>query len=227
MPTVFITGANRGIGLEFARQYGSDGWTVIATCRKPFQPGELATISGDIQVHGLDVNLHEQIDRLSQDLEGLPIDVLINNAGVFGPRNMSASNMDFAKWEQVFRTNTLAPLKIATVFSKNIRASEQRKLITISSMMGSITQNNGGGDYIYRSSKAAANQVMRSFAAADEGRDLIVANFHPGWVKTDMGGGNAAITSNESVKSLRKVIAGLTEADSGKFFNYDGTPYPW
>ena len=93
--------------------------------------------------------------------------------------------------------------------------------------MGSITKNSGGGDYIYRSSKAAANQVMRSFAGADEGRDLIVANFHPGWVKTDMGGGNAAITSNESVKSLRKVIAGLTEADSGKFFNYDGNPYPW
>ena len=227
MPTVFLTGANRGIGLEFARQYALEGWIVIATCRDPFMPGELATIKGDIQVHGLDVTLHEQVDRLSRDLSNTPIDVLINNAGIFGPRSMNATNMDYGKWEQVLRTNTLAPLKIATTFARNIEQSSQRKLVTISSMMGSLIQNNGGGDYIYRSSKAAVNQVMRSFSGAPEGRNLIVANFHPGWVRTDMGGAGASITPSISVKNLRESIANLTVEDTGKFFNYDGKPYSW
>ncbi len=190
-------------------------------------PGELATIKGNIQVHGLDVTLHEQIEHLGRELSETPIDVLINNAGIFGPRAMSATDMDYHKWEQVLRTNTLAPLKIAATFAKNIAASDQRKLITISSMMGSLTQNTGGGEYIYRSSKAAVNQVMRSFAGAPEGRDLIVANYHPGWVRTDMGGAGASILPSASVESLRKSITRLTVKDTGKFFDYDGTPYSW
>ena len=227
MPTVFITGANRGIGLEFARQYGTDGWTVIATCRNPITPGQLATIPGDIQVHGLDVNVHEQVNRLGQDLDDTAIDVLINNAGIFGPRGMSAENMDYIKWEQVLRTNTLSPLKVATTFAKNLAAGQQKKLVTISSMMGSITQGNRGSDYIYRSSKAAVNMVMRNFSADAPGQNLIVANFHPGWVQTDMGGSGAAITPTESVIGLRKCIAGLTKEDTGKYFNYDGNPIAW
>lgn len=227
MPTVFITGANRGIGLEFARQYGADGWTVIATCRNPFAPGELATISGDIQVHGLDVTVHEQVDHLARDLDGTAIDVLINNAGIIGPRGLSASTMDYDAWEQVLRTNTLAPLKVAAAFAPHVQAGREKKLITISSMMGSIAHNSGGGDYIYRSSKAAVNQVMRSFAGSPEGRGLIVVNFHPGWVQTDMGGPSAAIDTVTSVSGLRKAIAGLTKKDNGGFFNYDGTPIEW
>ena len=227
MPTVFITGANRGIGLEFSRQYGTEGWTVIATCRNPFTPGELATIRGDIRVHGLDVTAHEQVEHLAQELSDIPIDILINNAGIFGPREMSATNMDYRKWELVLKTNTLAPLKIATAFAKNIKMSDQRKLITISSMMGSLTQNKGGGDYIYRSSKAAVNQVMRSFAGSPEGRNIIVANFHPGWVRTDMGGDDASMSPATSVKGLRKSIGDLTINETGKFFNYDGKLYSW
>ena len=122
-----ITGANRGIGLEFVRQYGTDGWTVIATRRNPIAPGQLATIPGDIQVHGLDVNVHEQVDRLGQDLNDTAIDVLINNAGIFGPRGMSAENMDYIKWEQVLRTNTLSPLKVVTTFAKNLAAGQQKE----------------------------------------------------------------------------------------------------
>ena len=227
MPTVLLTGANRGIGLEFARQYGSEGWTVIATCRDPFLPGELATIKGDIRVHGLDVTLHEQIEHLAKDLCDIPIDILINNAGIFGPRQMSATDMDYQKWEQVLRTNTFAPLKMAATFANNIVASNQRKLITISSMMGSLSQNNGGGDYIYRSSKAAVNQVMRSFSDSPEGRNIIVANYHPGWVQTDMGGDSAPISPAKSVECLRRSIANLRTKDTGQFFNYDGKPYSW
>jgi len=227
MPTVFLTGANRGIGLEFARQYGADGWTVIATCRDPFNPGDLAAIGGDIQVHGLDVTNHPQVDRLAQDLDGVVFDVLINNAGVFGPRGMGAQNMDYAEWEKVIRTNSLAPLKVATSFAENVAASSQGKLITISSVMASITQAGGGSDYIYRSSKAAVNMVMRCFSGDALARDLIVANFHPGWVQTDMGGGGAAISPTQSVTGLRRSIAGLSKSDSGKYFNYDGKPLPW
>jgi len=227
MPTVFITGANRGVGLEFARQYGADGWTVIATCRNPIAPGELASIAGDIQVHGLDVNNHPQVDRLAQDLNGVKIDVLINNAGIFGPRSMGAADMDYAQWEAVIRTNALAPLKVASTFAAHVAAGDQRRLITISSMMGSIAQAGGGSDYIYRSSKAAVNMVMRTFSGDPLARDLIVANFHPGWVQTEMGGAGAAISPEKSVAGLRKSIAGLSKSDSGKFFNYDGKPYPW
>jgi len=227
MPTVMITGANRGIGLELARQYGADGWTVIATCRNPIQPGDLATIAGDIQVHGLDVTNHAQVDRLAQDLDGTAIDLLVNNAGIYGPRSMSADGMDYGAWEDVLRTNTLAPLKVAAAFTDHVAASDQKKLVTISSIMASIADNTGGGEYIYRSSKAAVNMVMKSFAVDVAAREIIVAMFHPGWVQTDMGGPGAAIDVLTSVTGLKAAFAGLTAADTGGFFNYDGKPLPW
>lgn len=227
MPTVFITGANRGIGLEFTRQYAADGWTVIATCRNPIQPGELATVSGDVQVHGLDVNDHRQVDRLADELAGTAFDVLINNAGIYGPRDMTAENMDYVAWEEVLRTNTLAPLKVAHAFSDHVAASDQNKLITISSIMASIGGNTSSGEYIYRSSKAAVNMVMCSYANAVAARGTIVAMFHPGWVQTDMGGPSASIDVVTSVTGLRASIANLGRDDSGGFFNYDGTPLDW
>jgi NAD(P)-dependent dehydrogenase (short-subunit alcohol dehydrogenase family) len=227
MPTALITGASRGIGLELTRQYAADGWTIIATCRNPIGLGELATIEGDVQVHGLDVTDHAQIDRLATELHGTAIDLLINNAGVFGPRDTHAENMDYAAWESVLRTNTLAPLKVSTAFADHVAESQQKKLVTISSVMASISGNTGGGEYIYRSSKAAVNMVMRSFACDISARDVIVAMFHPGWVQTDMGGPGASIDVQTSVTGLRKSFAGLTPADSGQFFNYDGTPLNW
>ena len=132
MPTVFITGANRGIGLEFTRQYAANGWDVIATCRNPIQPGELAKVPGNIEVHGLDVTDHRQVDRLASELGGRPFDVLINNAGVYGPRGVSAADMDYAEWESVLRTNALSPFKVATAFADNVAASDEKKLVTIS-----------------------------------------------------------------------------------------------
>jgi NAD(P)-dependent dehydrogenase (short-subunit alcohol dehydrogenase family) len=227
MPTVFITGANRGIGLEFTRQYAADGWTVIATCRNPIQPGELAMIPGTIEVHGLDVTDHRQVDRLAGELKGRAFDILINNAGVYGPRGMTSENMDYAEWESVLRTNALAPFKVATAFTDNVAAGKEKKLVTISSVMGSIERSGGGGEYIYRSSKAAVNMAMRSLSGDLAPRGLIVAMFHPGWVQTDMGGPSAAIDAVTSVSGLRKAIAGLTKKDNGGFFNYDGTPIEW
>jgi len=227
MPTVMITGANRGLGLEFTRQYAADGWTVIATCRDPFNPGELATIDGDIQVHGLDVGNHPQVDRLARDLGDTAIDVLINNAGIYGPRDYDAETIDYAAWEEVFRINTFAPLKVATAFADHVSQGGHMKVVTVTSKMGSIADNTSGGNYIYRSSKAALNAAMRSFAVDISGRDVISVVVHPGWVRTDMGGPSGLISAAESVSGLRAVITSLSPADSGKFFNYDGSIIPW
>ncbi|MBT6607669.1 MAG: SDR family oxidoreductase [Rhodospirillaceae bacterium] len=227
MPTVMITGANRGLGLEFARQYGADGWTGIGTCRDPFNPGELATIEGDIQVHGLDVANHPQVDHLAKDLNGVAIDVLINNAGIYGPRNYKPEDIDYAAWEEVMRVNVMAPLKVAATFAGNVAAGDQKKLVTVSSRMGSIADNTSGDFYVYRSSKAAVNAAMVSFAHDTADRGLIVALLHPGWVKTDMGGDGGDLTPTESIARLRKVIAGLGPADNGHFFNHDGSKIPW
>ncbi|MBM08428.1 MAG: short-chain dehydrogenase [Magnetovibrio sp.] len=227
MSTVMITGSNRGIGLEFTRQYAADGWTVIATCRNPIQPGELSAIPGDIQVHGLDVSDQRQVDRLAADLKDRSIDILINNAGIFGPRNIGIDNMDYQAWTDVIGVNTLSPLRISSAFIKHVAQSEMKKIITISSIMGSISKNDSGGEYIYRSSKAAVNMVMRSFAHSIDAHEITVAMFHPGWVKTDMGGESASIDVKTSVSGLRSSIAGLNVKDTGSFFNYDGEPLPW
>jgi NAD(P)-dependent dehydrogenase (short-subunit alcohol dehydrogenase family) len=227
MPTVMITGANRGLGLEFTKQYAADGWTVIATCRDPFAPGELATIEGDIQVHGLEVANHPQVDKLANDLRGTAIDVLLNNAGMFGPRGVVAESVDFAAWEEVQRVNVFAPLKIATAFAGHVAASDEKKIVCISSIMASIECTTAGSEYIYRSTKTALNMAMRVFANDPASQGATIAMFHPGWVQTDMGGTGADIDAVTSITNLRRSIAGLTSADSGKFFNYDGTSLPW
>jgi len=227
MPTVMITGANRGLGLEFTRQYAADGWTIIATCRDPFDPGELARIEGDIQVHGLDVTNHPQVDRLADDLNGTQIDVLINNAGIYGPRDYDPETIDYAAWEEVMRVNTFAPVKVTATFADHVAQGQHMTIVTVTSKMGSIADNTSGGAYIYRSSKAALNSAMRSLAVDISGRDVVVVVVHPGWVQTDMGGPSGLITPTESVSGMRNVIAGLTRADSGKFFNYDGSIIPW
>jgi len=227
MSTVLITGSNRGIGLEFARQYGRDGWRVIATCRNPIGVGELATIEGDIQVHGLDVTDERQIASLAGDLEGEAIDLLINNAGRYGPVGGGYTDLDRGEWHRTLETNAMAPLAVSATFLPHVTRSEGRKIVTLTSKMGSMGDNTSGGAYIYRSSKAALNAVMKSFANDVAGAGVTVAVFHPGWVKTAMGGPNALITAEDSVTGIRRLIDGLTPSDTGAFFNYDGTPVPW
>ena len=222
-----ITGASRGLGLEFARQYGADNWTVLATCRDPVGVGELATIAGDIQVHGLDVTDHAQIERLADELSGVAMDVLINNAGLYGPRMDDADAVDYAQWRQVMDTNTLSPLKVATAFTPHVAAGSFKTIATLTSKMGSIADNTSGGAYIYRSSKAAVNAVMCSLAWDLKPQGINVILLHPGWVKTDMGGSNALIDAETSVSGLRHVIAETGPRETGSFFNYDGAPIPW
>jgi NAD(P)-dependent dehydrogenase (short-subunit alcohol dehydrogenase family) len=226
MSTVFITGANRGIGLEFARQYAADGWRVLAACRNPRGAKELAGVSGDVRVLALDVIDEYQLPALAKSLNDEAIDILINNAGV-GGFDDSFGNTPTNDWLEALRVNAIAPVHVAEQFIPHLERGQRRLIVNITSKMGSIADNNSGGSYAYRTSKAALNMVTKSMAHDLKGRRIIVAVFHPGWVKTDMGGPQALLPPKASVSSIRAKIATLTAADSGKFFNYDGKPLPW
>jgi NAD(P)-dependent dehydrogenase (short-subunit alcohol dehydrogenase family) len=232
MKTVLITGANRGIGLEFCRQYASDGWRIIACSRNPENSDALNKLADQyqdqIQLQPLDVADHLQIDGLAQTLANESIDLLINNAGIYPVSdNRGFGHSDYAEWGKAFRINTMAPLKMAESFVAQIARSQHKTIVTITSKMGSIADNGSGGSYLYRSSKVAVNMVVKSLAIDLKPSGITAVVFHPGWVKTDMGGPNAMISSAQSVTGMRQVISKLTLADSGKFFGYDGQVIPW
>jgi len=226
MPTVMITGANRGLGLEFARQYVQDGWSVIATCRKPEDATELNAIDG-VTIYPLNVTNFEAVRALADQLKGVAIDVLINNAGVYGPKSGALNEIDFDVWEQVLRTNALAPLCVAQCFAPHVAASDRKCVATLSSKMGSMTDNTSGGSYIYRSSKAAVNAVMKSLANDLGPQGVISVLLHPGWVRTDMGGPSGLIDAEQSVAGMRRVIDAADMNASGHFYAYDGAEIPW
>ncbi len=240
MPTVLITGANRGLGLEFASQYAADGWDVIACARRPEEAAALQEIAeGDahrLEVHPLDVADHSSVDALAATLEGRPIDVLINSAGTMGRGDFAKVGLamdrfgeaDYEDWTQVLRVNLLGPMKMAEAFIENVAASEQKKLVTLSSVIGSIASNTIGGLYSYRASKAGLNAIMRAMAIdLGRSRGVIAIPLHPGWVRTDLGGPRADIDAPESVAGMRKLIAGLDKDAAGRFWMYDGTELPW
>jgi NAD(P)-dependent dehydrogenase (short-subunit alcohol dehydrogenase family) len=229
--TVLITGASRGIGLEFAKQYASDGWRVHACCRTPGNAGELQQISessnGRVDVHALDVTDAGAIRALASELDGESIDVLINNAGVYGPERQPFGSIDEIEWMHVLRVNTVAPLKVSEAFVEQVARSRRKTIAVVSSLMGSIADNGSGGYYIYRSSKAAANIVAKSMAVDLKARGIVAVVLHPGWVQTDMGGPSATTSPEESVSGMRKVLDGLTPADGGRFYDYTGEALPW
>ncbi len=232
MKNLMITGANRGIGLEFCKQYAADGWHIQACCRHPDKADALNKLAThhpeQITVHALDVTDHTQIEHLAHELSGETIDLLINNAGIYPPSDKAGfGHIDYTEWKTAFRINTMAPLKMVESFIRQITHSDLKLVVTITSQMGSIADNSSGGSYLYRSSKAAANMVMKSLAIDLEEKGITAVAFNPGWVKTDMGGPNAMITVEHSVKDMRKVIGRLTLADSGKFFGNDGREIPW
>ncbi|MFO1119456.1 MAG: SDR family oxidoreductase [Rhodospirillales bacterium] len=227
MPTCLVTGASRGLGLEFVKQYAAEGWRVIATCRRPEQAPALTALQGDVRIEPLDVTDFARIETLGRRLDGLPIDLVINNAGIYGPRVTRYDSVDYAAWPEVLRVNVMAPLKVTAVLAPNLAASGLRIAVGISSLMGSIEDNTSGGSYIYRSSKAALHAVTRSLAIDLRSKKIIVCVLNPGWVRTDMGGSAAMLDPFESVAGMRDVIARLTLRESGHFFNYDGTELPW
>lgn len=227
MPSVLITGASRGIGLEFARQYAADGWRVHAACRDPDGARDLAGLAGEVSRHRLDVTDPAEVEALARALGDTPIDLLINNAGIYGPRDLPFDGLDYEIWAQVLATNTLAPMRVVAGFVDHVAASDQKKIVTISSNAGSIANNTTGGSYLYRSSKAALNAAMKSLAVDLANRGIVACVLHPGWVRTDMGGPGAPVGMTESIAGMRQVIARLDAGTSGHFFNYDGTELPW
>ena len=226
MPTALITGAGRGLGLEFSRQFADDGWTVLAGVREPEKADDLRRIDGDVSPVPLDVADPASVAILGERLSGVPIDLLINNAGVYGPRQMVLGEFDYDAWREVFEVNTLAPMRVAEAFIEHIRAGEGRKIVTVSSKMGSIADSSGGS-YIYRSSKAGVNAAMKALAMDLQPEGFTIVVVHPGWVRTDMGGPSASIDAVESITGLKRVIDGLSPSDTGRFFNYDGSEIPW
>jgi NAD(P)-dependent dehydrogenase (short-subunit alcohol dehydrogenase family) len=222
MPTILITGAGRGLGLELARQYAEDGWRVIGTVRNAVPA--LAKLAAETVT--LDVSDAAQVKQLSSRLKGVPIDVLFCNAGISGKRGMALGSFDYAEWEKVLRVNLLGAAAVIEALIENVAASERKTVAVMSSRLGSIAESSGM-TLPYSTSKAALNLLAKGLAANLAPRGVIVVALSPGWVKTDMGGQAAPLTAESSVRGLRKVIGGLRREDSGKFLSYDGSSIPW
>ena len=227
MPTVLITGANRGLGLEFVRQYADNNWKVIATCRDPETAKDLYDIQGDKEILPLDVTDFEAIEQTSELLRSEKIDVLLNNAGVYDSDKNGLGKTNFDDWTKMLRINTIAPLKIVESFISQVVSSKRKVIVSISSLLGSLSANDTGGQYAYRSSKSALNSVNKSLSIDLARKGIISIVISPGWARTDMGGPNAAVDPIDSVSGIRRVINNLKPEDSGKFFNYDGSNIDW
>ncbi len=239
--TVLITGASRGLGLEFVRQYAADGANVIACCRAPSSAEALQALAKAnplIVIEKLNVTDDANISALAEKLKDTAIDLLINCAGIYsgaGPhvsaesddKTQSLGSINSAHWMKVLRTNTIAPIMVAEAFQKNLSRKAGSKLIMISSRMGSIDHISREGDIAYRSSKAALNAAMKSVSISLKNQKSIVACLHPGWVKTDMGGKGADLTPKQSVTQMRGVISSLKQENSGQFLNFNGQNIPW
>jgi len=223
--TVLITGANRGLGLEFARQYAADGWKVIGTARKPAEAADLKALM--VRVLQLDVADADSVTKLAAALEDQPVDLLINNAGIMDRDSSSIENIDFDSVERVLEVNTIGPMRVTQALLGNLRSGSSKQIVHITSGLGSIENNTRGGFLGYRESKAALNMFNRSLAAelGDEGFTCVVMS--PGWVQTDMGGAGATLTPGESIAGMKNVIGGLTVEDNGTYQSWDGEILPW
>jgi NAD(P)-dependent dehydrogenase (short-subunit alcohol dehydrogenase family) len=222
--TVLITGVNRGLGLEFARQYRADGWRVIGTVRSRQTAADAAAKLG-VELHELDLNEFPAIAALGRALQQETIDVVIANAGYMGDRDMPIDNVDLASWETSFRVNTIAPIALIGALLAPLRRSADRKAVAISSRRGSIACNDTGGRYMYRSSKAALNAAWRSLSVDHPA--LVAFVLHPGWVRTDMGGPSAEVAVEASVQGMRRVIDAAGPDSRGRFLTWDGKELPW
>ncbi|MBS0527635.1 MAG: SDR family oxidoreductase [Proteobacteria bacterium] len=225
MTSVLITGAARGLGLEFTKLYAARGWKVLACARKP---GGLKGVKGDVQHHPLEVTDYEAVKALAQELSGEAIDILICNAGIAGRGSpgQEFGTFDAAEGRKIFEINTVAPLMMAEAFAEHVARSQQKKLIAITSILGSLA-NNSGGRYFYRASKAALNMEWNCLAKDLEGKGVICVALHPGWVQTDMGGPTAPLTIDESVPAMVRTIDGFTTRHNGRYIQYDGTELSW
>ena len=234
--SVLITGANRGLGLEHARQYAAAGWRVLACARRPDAATELGSLQqeypGTVSLHALDVTDAGAVEQLAATLAGEPLDILINNAGTFGPQGapeglayQSLDNMDYDIWRQMLEVNLLAPFRLSVALAGSLRLADRPLLAMMSSDLGSITNNAQGNGHAYRTSKAGLNMLTRGIAV--EWREIIVVSMAPGWCRTDLGGPDAVVDPVDSVREQQQTFARLTKADSGRFIDRYGETVAW
>ena len=234
--TVLVTGANRGLGLEYCRQLAASGWRVLAGSRDPERATDLQSLARDnpdrVRVLRLDVINDAEVGSVAQELQGLPLDMLINNAGTFGPegspggmRYQSLAHMDYGIWRNILEVNLLAPFRLTVALASSLRLAPRPVVIMLSSDMGSIANNTMGQSHAYRTSKAGLNMLTKSMA--NEWRDLITVAMAPGWCKTELGGEGAQIEPEDSVRAQLQTFAALTPGHNGQFIDRFGAPVAW
>jgi len=223
--TVFITGANRGIGLALARNFTDAGFNVIGTARQPEQATELKETGA--RVEQLDVTDQASVDAMAQRMGETPIDILINNAGIKGSDYKDMASLDVENMEWILNVNTLGPVRVMQALFPNVQASGRKMVVNISSTMGSIERNTWGCCAGYRASKSALNSINRTFAVDYGKQGVTFVVMHPGYVQTDMNEGQGNITADQSGVGLMNVITGLDASDNGKFYDWQGNELPW
>ncbi len=240
MASVLVTGASRGLGLEFCRQYAAAGWRVYACCRDPDGAELLRPVAeasgGSVTPHRLDVDDIDQVNAVARELDGVPIDVLINNAGkadaygtgVFeGNDDPELRNYDFELWLEILNTNVLGQGRVSGAFIDNLALSDKKMIVMMASSLSSVGNTWQAGRYAYRTSKAALNMLMRGMGAWLEPRGIAVVSIAPGWTRTELGGPNAHNSVEEAITATRGIIDRLSFADTGSYWNFDGERLPW
>jgi NAD(P)-dependent dehydrogenase (short-subunit alcohol dehydrogenase family) len=227
MPRVLITGANRGLGLEFARQYAADGWNVIAACRRPDAADELRSLAGEVSILPFDALDDDSVMQLVATLEGVALDVVIPNAGIGSGTEKLVSQVTREEWMEKVAVNTFVPVRLAIALRPNLERGTHKKLVGISSLAASIACYEISGHYAYRASKAALNSIWRSFSIEWRPLGIICLLLRPGKVRTRMTGFTGDVSAAESVAGMRQRIAESTLAQSGRFLSYDGPEVAW
>ena len=236
MPTVLVTGANRGLGFEHVKQYAEKGWNVIACARNPEKADDLQALKNKYEenftIELLEDIDHPRIEDLAKKYKGTPIDILLNNAGTTGPMGVPGAmeyqkidSMDYQIWRDILEVNLLSPFKIATAFKEHVSKSEKKILVMMSSDLGSVEQNNFGGFYSYRASKSALNIISKGMSV--DWKDITVIALAPGWCRTNLGGAEADIDPAESVAEQQIMFESIKLDDSGKFLDRFGNQVPW
>ncbi len=229
--SILITGTNRGIGLELARIFTQYDWNVIACCRKPDEAEALKSIQaaseGRLKIKRLDVTRDEEITALAESLAEINLDILLNNAGILGPEEQDFGFLEEDAWLETFKVNTIGPYKIMRAFLDNVARSQRRIIATITSQMGSIKNNSSGDYYAYRTSKSAANMIMKNVSLDLHVKRITCVALHPGWVKTRLGGNQATLSPAESAAGIFKTLTSLSEEQNGSFLDYEGRNINW
>ena len=225
MSNILIIGANRGLGLEFAKQYSELGHHVFATTRDKAKSDQLVATS-KTTVFELDLNKDESIDSFIDEMSSIKIDILIHNSGIFRDEQLS-EDLEIDAWMNEMRINAITPIIVARKLKQNVLEGKDKKIIFISSQMGSIDDNYSGRFYFYRSSKSALNSAAKSLAIDWKDKNISVLMLHPGWVKTDMGGKSAKLEIPDSIQRMIQVISDLNLETSGSFVNYEGNKLEW